>query len=945
MRRAVAGLGLVVILAGVPTALLSTVGPPGIPSFAGSEGLSGNYVAAEVVFGVLGLLAWGLWAYLAFAVLLNVLAALAAAGGRPGQHALASASELLTPRVIRRLVEWTVGGVFLVTTVSGHVQASRPADRAAAAAPDRLLQADAVETAAKEAPKKATYWVRKGDSLWRIGEHELGSGFRWRKIFELNRGRRFRDGRSLTNPHLIHPGWRLEISRRDKQASDSVKNKDQADAPTSTPTSSEAIAPTLPEEPSGVPRPQDIPADEPTEEETPSSIPQVERPEPERPKEPILQLPSGLVVAASFASGLLTARLIARLRERRTRRLSMPALPQAPEPRLALDLRRAGASPMAALSDVALDAVVQAWTGANESWPRILMVVESQRKVKVLLRDQNSALPADSGGSVSPLVRFSRAGEFVRAEVSGPFGAVLRSPSTPMQRGLTVPLGRAPDDSAIHAGLLATAPASVSGPKASALVRQMVLSSAVNGPPDDLKVILLGIPPDLHRLERLAQVTGSYPWEKAAVALRDMQAELLRRARLFLEEGLEDIWAHLAHHPDERLPALLLVAGEPPTVLRGLVEAVAQQASSLGAALLGIGWEPASSRLSVHVPSDLDLRTDLPGSEPMQPLLLEAEDAQEAIEIIRQAHPSGEEDAEEPPAEPAEKQSLASATPRKDSLPGRVLAEPNEKLVARVHEQDWGQPGPPADVVAIRCLGLLEISRAGRPLRKGWRSKSLELLAYLVAHPRGASNDRIVEELWPEIDPHGGSELFHVATSSIRRRLRSGDDSGSYVDREGEVFRLEERKWWVDLWEFERLNDESERADEAGEAIAKLRAAIRLYQGEFCSERYYPWAEGVRERIRALFIRASARLADVLSDAGEYEEALSVLDRGIEADSVCEDLSRRAMALEASLGRRAAALARYRKLEATLEAELSVEPDPETQALARQLARKDSKAG
>jgi two-component SAPR family response regulator len=241
-------------------------------------------------------------------------------------------------------------------------------------------------------------------------------------------------------------------------------------------------------------------------------------------------------------------------------------------------------------------------------------------------------------------------------------------------------------------------------------------------------------------------------------------------------------------------------------------------------------------------------------------------------------------------------------------------------------------------VVAIRCLGPLEISRAGRPLRKGWRSKSLELLAYLVAHPRGASNDRIVEELWPEIDPHRGSELFYVATSSIRRRLRSGDDSESYVDREGEVFQLEEGKWWVDLWEFERLVDGSERADEAGEVVGKLREAIRLYQGEFCSEHYYPWAEGVRERIRALFVRACARLADVLSDAREYEEALSVLDRGIEADPVCEDLSRGAMVLEASLGRRAAALSRYRKLELILSQELDVEPDPETQTLARQMA-------
>lgn len=51
------------------------------------------------------------------------------------------------------------------------------------------------------------------------------------------------------------------------------------------------------------------------------------------------------------------------------------------------------------------------------------------------------------------------------------------------------------------------------------------------------------------------------------------------------------------------------------------------------------------------------------------------------------------------------------------------------------------------------------------------------------------------------------------------------------------------------------------------------------------------------------------------------------------------------MAIEGSLGRRAAALARYRKLEAKLDAELGVEPDPETQVLASQLKEADAKAG
>jgi DNA-binding SARP family transcriptional activator len=939
VRRAGAGLGVVAILAGVPMSLGSVIGPPRTPSFAGPEGISGSYVPVDSVLSVLGLLAWGLWAYLVFAILLNVLAALAAAGGKPWRHTLASASELLTPWAIRRLVEWTVGGVFLITTVSGHVQASRPIDPAVIAAPDQPVGAYAVETAAKEASKKVTYRVRAGDSLWRIGEHELGSGFRWRKIFELNRGRRFRDGRSLTNPHLIYPEWQLQLSRMDNEVADASQNKPHANAPSSTAASSEPIIPIPFEKPRVIPMPENGAAEEPAGGEV-SDRHEAEQPEAERPMKPLIRLPSGLVVAASFASGLLTAHLLSRLRERRSRRLSVPDADEIRAPRLDVDLRRAGASPMPPPLDVALDTLAKVWMRGDRLWPRIVMVVERQRNVEVLLRAQNSALPSDAGGGVSPLVRFSRDRTFVRAEVSGPFPSVLRPPLTSMQRGLTIPLGRGPDDSAIHLAMLATGPVSISGPKAADLVRQMVIALAAQGPPEDLQMILLGIPADLQHIDWLPHVTGSYPWDKAAVPIREVQAELLRRARLFLEEGVEDIWAHLAHHPDDRLPGLLLVVGDPPAPLRGSAEGVAQQASSLGVALLGIGWEPAGSRLSAELRTDTDLRTNLPGFEQLQPLLLGQGDAEEAIEIIQRAYPSQEQDTE-PLTGPVAEERLLSITTPKDSIPLHISSRRNDELPAR---EDLRQPSPPPGVVAVRCLGPFQISRSGRPIRKGWRSKSLELAAFLVAHPGGASKDRIVEELWPEIDPHQGSELFYVATSNLRGKLRSANDSGSYVDREGEVFRLEEGKWWVDAWEFEGLLEGSNRLDEAGHASGKLRDAISLYQGEFCSERYYPWAEGIRERLRALFVRACAQLADRLSEVGRYENALSILERGIEADSVCEDLCRRAMAIEGRLGRRAAALTRYRKLEAKLDAELGVEPDPETQALTAQLEA-GSKAG
>lgn len=137
-----------------------------------------------------------------------------------------------------------------------------------------------------------------------------------------------------------------------------------------------------------------------------------------------------------------------------------------------------------------------------------------------------------------------------------------------------------------------------------------------------------------------------------------------------------------------------------------------------------------------------------------------------------------------------------------------------------------------------------------------------------------------------------------------------------YIERVGDSsYRLEEGAWWVDAWEFERLVRDAEHSADVAEAVARLREAVALYGGEFCDDAYYPWLEGIRERYRNLFIEACGRLADLLSAAGEHDEALSVLDRAITTDPVCEDLVRRAMVTETALGRRAAALSRYRKLE------------------------------
>jgi DNA-binding SARP family transcriptional activator len=648
-----------------------------------------------------------------------------------------------------------------------------------------------------------------------------------------------------------------------------------------------------------------------------------------------LQIPSGLLVAASFASGLLTAFLLGRLHGRRSRRLSgVAAVEPSDTPELIQDLRRAGASGMAGQLEVAVDAVIEAWRAHAGSWPHLIGAIEAERHVSVILRQSDAALPGSSGGTISPGVRFASAGPSLVAQVDGPFPVQLRPPRSPLERGLFLPLGRAPDGSVVHASASGLGRVSLAGPAATGLARQLVIAAATQGGLDDLRVVLLGSSEEMKELCRLPQASTCEHWEEASDALREVQLELIRRARLFLREGVEDIRGHLAGHSDEQLPALLVVCEEPPAALRGQIEALAQQAPTLGAAVVAIGWTLAGDELRARVGGSVHLETDLLLPKVLEPFLLDDRAQQDAIEVIREAYPSepGEElvlsdsieTVEEVPTPAAVK--APHAPPRLVAKPERPLPVPGEP------------PEPPAQTLAMRCLGPFEISRAGEPIPTGWRAKGRELLAYLVAHPAGAPKDRIIDELWPDVEPRVGGARFDRCATYVRATARGTEDSRMYVERVGEsAYRLDEGAWWVDVWEFERLIRQAERSDDADEAVTKFRDAVALYRGEFCDDAYYPWLEGIRERLRNLFVEACGRLAYLLSTAEEHDQALSVLDRAIQTDPVCEDLVRRAIAVEAALGRRGAALARYRKLEATLDEQLSVEPDPETRGLVERL--------
>ncbi|GAB4087251.1 hypothetical protein GCM10028784_38810 [Myceligenerans cantabricum] len=56
--------------------------------------------------------------------------------------------------------------------------------------------------------------VESGDTLWGIAEAELGDGTKYPELYEASRSTTQPDGRRITDPDLIHPGWRVTVPRQ-----------------------------------------------------------------------------------------------------------------------------------------------------------------------------------------------------------------------------------------------------------------------------------------------------------------------------------------------------------------------------------------------------------------------------------------------------------------------------------------------------------------------------------------------------------------------------------------------------------------------------------------------------------------------------------------------------------------------------------------------------------
>ena len=232
-------------------------------------------------------------------------------------------------------------------------------------------------------------------------------------------------------------------------------------------------------------------------------------------------------------------------------------------------------------------------------------------------------------------------------------------------------------------------------------------------------------------------------------------------------------------------------------------------------------------------------------------------------------------------------------------------------------------------------MGEFRIEVDGLPLTFGKKvpKKLLALLKAIVAFGgKGVAEKRLIDALWPDEAGDAAHEAFAVSLHRLRKLLVHADA----IQLSDGVVALDANRCWVDAWALEHAIVCGESSKPGALATD---TSWQLYRGHFCSEdAEAPWVLSMRERLRGRFLRHVARTGRQLEDAGDMVTAVSVYQKGVDTDDLAEELYQGLMRCNLNLGRRAEAMAVYRRLRQTLSITLGIQPSAQSEQLFKLLA-------
>jgi ATP/maltotriose-dependent transcriptional regulator MalT/two-component SAPR family response regulator len=230
----------------------------------------------------------------------------------------------------------------------------------------------------------------------------------------------------------------------------------------------------------------------------------------------------------------------------------------------------------------------------------------------------------------------------------------------------------------------------------------------------------------------------------------------------------------------------------------------------------------------------------------------------------------------------------------------------------------------------VQTLGPLIVSKVGEECDPViWTTKkSRDLLAFLTHQEKPVSRERILAEIWPDMENQKITPLFHTTLYQLRQALSVNKDFIIYQNGE---YQLAPGSFILDRLRFkETLSNINELDRETAE---QLEETLLLYRGDYLEELDYPWLISEREYLKRLNLDARLKLAQYYLKISEYIKAIEHLRILAEANPLSEEFNSMLMTAYAENGDRLAVKRCFEALKKELREELGVDPSAEIRKL------------
>ncbi|MFW6333498.1 MAG: AfsR/SARP family transcriptional regulator, partial [Thermodesulfobacteriota bacterium] len=245
--------------------------------------------------------------------------------------------------------------------------------------------------------------------------------------------------------------------------------------------------------------------------------------------------------------------------------------------------------------------------------------------------------------------------------------------------------------------------------------------------------------------------------------------------------------------------------------------------------------------------------------------------------------------------------------------------------------ENWPYP------IKIQTLGGFQVLVEDKPLsfrRKG-QKKPLELLKALVAFGgREIRDELLADALWPDADGESAHKAF--TTTLYRLRKMIGHEEAMLL--RGRRLSLNSAVCQVDVGRLDHCIQAARRfMGQTSEDDRQLKRTVdkilSLYSGHFLEGDPAAWVIGPREVLRSKVLSILMQIGNFWETRRRWDSAVDLYQKTLQLDPLAESACQGLMRCLGRLGRKAEALAAYRRCRMMLNCELRIDPSAETERL------------